>query len=133
MGYKAEELEKNRKAGLDKMVVNTECTLLSNSDLVCLYTDLGGMFRIEGGAFDNEVGLVLSFFASNFSLIPIYLRISALSCLSLFSTAEWIEFPSTLASRLTRRCACSSQIFRFSTLKGLNISFSFKTDDLRNV
>jgi len=24
-------------------------------------------------------------------------------------------------------------IFRFSTLKGLNISFSFKTDDLRNV
>lgn len=26
MGYKAEELEKNRKAGLDKMVVNTECT-----------------------------------------------------------------------------------------------------------
>jgi hypothetical protein len=27
MGYKAEELEKNRKAGLDKMVVNTECKL----------------------------------------------------------------------------------------------------------
>jgi hexokinase len=27
MGYKAEELEKNRKAGLDKMVVNTECEL----------------------------------------------------------------------------------------------------------
>ncbi|GAA6011879.1 hypothetical protein JCM11491_000088, partial [Sporobolomyces phaffii] len=38
MGYKAEELEKNRKAGLDKMVVNTEWGAFDNERTVMPFT-----------------------------------------------------------------------------------------------